>query len=94
MKFQIFGITYIRCCVIGRPISVDWAVPKDKYMQHIVHQQLELQDQVKKEESDSDDDGAQLNLSSDDIKPEVKSKFNSLLLQSASLDTTILCKLN
>lgn len=63
-------------------------------MQHIVHQQLELQDQVKKEESDSDDDGAQLNLSSDDIKPEVKSKFNSLLLQSASLDTTILCKLN
>lgn len=73
---------------------MDWAVPKDKYMQHIVHQQLELQDQVKKEESDSDDDGAQLNLSSDDIKPEVKSKFNSLLLQSASLDTTILCKLN
>ncbi|XP_028026109.1 RNA-binding protein 28 [Bombyx mandarina] len=59
---------------LGRPISVDWAVPKDKYMQHIVHQQLELQDQVKKEESDSDDDGAQLNLSSDDIKPEVKSE--------------------
>lgn len=60
---------------LGRPISVDWAVAKDKYMQHIVNQQLEMQDDVKKEESDSDDDGGPpLSLSNDDLKQEIKSE--------------------
>jgi hypothetical protein len=59
----------------GRPISVDWAVAKDKYMQHVVNQQLEMQEDVKKEDSDSDDDGPQLNISNDDLKQEIKSKY-------------------
>ncbi|KAL0879622.1 hypothetical protein ABMA27_003340 [Loxostege sticticalis] len=59
---------------LGRPISVDWAVAKDKYMQHIVNQQLEMQDDVKKEDSDSDDDGPPLNISNDDLKNEIKSE--------------------
>ncbi|KAM3966090.1 RNA-binding protein 28 [Aphomia sociella] len=60
---------------LGRPISVDWAVAKHKYMQHVVNQQLEMQEDVKKEEdSDSDDDGQPLNVSSDDLKQEIKSE--------------------
>ncbi|XP_030034995.2 RNA-binding protein 28 [Manduca sexta] len=59
---------------LGRPISVDWAVPKDKYMQHVVNRQLEIQEQVKKEDSDSDDDGPPLNLTNDDLKQEIKSE--------------------
>lgn len=57
----------------GRPISVDWAVPKDKYMQHVVNKQLEMQDDVKKEESDSDDE---LMDTSAEVKQEVKSEFS------------------
>ncbi|RVE52546.1 hypothetical protein evm_002940 [Chilo suppressalis] len=59
---------------LGRPISVDWAVPKNKYMQHIVHQQLEMENEVKKEDSDSDEDGPPLDISADDLKEEVKSE--------------------
>ncbi|CAG9782418.1 unnamed protein product [Diatraea saccharalis] len=59
---------------LGRPISVDWAVAKDKYMQHIVHQQLEMENEIKKEESDSDEDRPPLNISTDDLKHEVKSE--------------------
>ncbi|XP_049878285.1 RNA-binding protein 28-like [Pectinophora gossypiella] len=60
---------------IGRPISVDWAVPKDKYMQHTINQQLELQENIKKEESDSDDDdGPAFNTSNEELKAEVKSE--------------------
>lgn len=60
---------------LGRPVSVDWAVAKNKYMQHVVNQQLEMQEKVKKEESDSDDDdGPPLNLSNDELKKEVKSE--------------------
>ncbi|XP_059060958.1 RNA-binding protein 28-like [Achroia grisella] len=59
---------------LGRPISVDWAVAKNKYMQHIVNQQLEMQEDVKKEDSDSDDDGQPLNISNDDLKQEIKSE--------------------
>ncbi|KAF9824712.1 hypothetical protein SFRURICE_010319 [Spodoptera frugiperda] len=61
---------------LGRPISVDWAVAKNKYMQHVVSQQLEMEEKVKKEESDSDDDDNKppLNVSADDIKDEIKSE--------------------
>ncbi|XP_060806236.1 RNA-binding protein 28 isoform X2 [Amyelois transitella] len=61
---------------LGRPISVDWAVAKDKYMQHVVNQQVEMQDAVKKEESDTDEDDASkpINLSGEDLKQEVKSE--------------------
>ncbi|XP_032522764.2 RNA-binding protein 28-like [Danaus plexippus] len=59
---------------LGRPISVDWAVPKDKYMQHVVNKQLEMQDDVKKEESDSDDE---LMDTSTEVKQEVKSESDS-----------------
>lgn len=47
---------------------------KDKYMKHVVEQQLQLQEDVKKEDSDSDDDGGALNVTSDEVKAEVKSK--------------------
>ena len=55
---------------------MDWAVAKNKYMQHVVNQQLELEENIKKEESDSDDDDNKppLNLTSDDVKDEVKSE--------------------
>ncbi|KAJ2945291.1 hypothetical protein O0L34_g9371 [Tuta absoluta] len=60
---------------LGRPISVDWAVAKDKYMQHAINRQLEMQDDVKKEDSDSDDDEKPpLNNSFDELKQEVKSE--------------------
>ncbi|KAL4703346.1 hypothetical protein ACJJTC_013112 [Scirpophaga incertulas] len=60
---------------LGRPISVDWAVAKDKYMQHIVNQQLEMQDIIKQEDLDSDDGDSQpLNISNNDLKQEVKSE--------------------
>ncbi|XP_045504703.1 RNA-binding protein 28-like [Colias croceus] len=63
---------------LGRPISVDWAVAKDKYMQHVVNQQIEMEDQVKKEDdSDYDDDQPPLNISSEDVKEEVKSESDS-----------------
>lgn len=64
---------------LGRPISVDWAVAKNKYMQHVVSQQLEMEEKVKKEESDSDDDDNKppLNVSADDIKDEIKSESES-----------------
>ncbi|KAI5636923.1 RNA recognition motif domain-containing protein [Phthorimaea operculella] len=56
---------------LGRPISVDWAVAKDKYMQHTINRQLEMQDDVKKEDSDSDDDEKPpLNNSFDELKQE------------------------
>lgn len=58
----------------GRPISVDWAVAKNKYMQHVVNQQFEMEENIKKEESDSDDDNTPLNVTSDDVKDEVKSE--------------------
>ncbi|KAJ8720854.1 hypothetical protein PYW08_006319 [Mythimna loreyi] len=62
-----------------RPISVDWAVAKNKYMQHVVSQQLEMEENVKKEKSDSDDDDDKppLNLTSEDVKDEVKSESDS-----------------
>lgn len=59
--------------ILGRPISVDWAVAKDKYMQYIVNQQLEIQEDVKKEDSDSDDDVP--NTKSEALKDEIKSKY-------------------
>lgn len=58
---------------LGRPISVDWAVAKNKYMQHIVTQQTDMQDSIKKEDSDSDDDGP-TNTSNEALKNEIKSK--------------------
>ncbi|XP_053616582.1 RNA-binding protein 28 [Plodia interpunctella] len=62
---------------LGRPISVDWAVAKDKYMQHIVNQQVDMQDAVKKEESDSDDDDTKpINLSGE-LKQEIKSESDN-----------------
>ncbi|XP_047538841.1 RNA-binding protein 28 [Vanessa atalanta] len=57
---------------LGRPISVDWAIAKDKYMQHVVNKQVEMQDNVKKEESDSDDDDNKMNVSTEDVKQEIK----------------------
>ncbi|XP_050355482.1 RNA-binding protein 28 [Nymphalis io] len=57
---------------LGRPISVDWAIAKDKYMQHVVNKQVEMQDNVKKEESDSDDDDNAMNVSTEDVKQEIK----------------------
>lgn len=64
----------------GRPISVDWAVAKNKYMQHVIEQQMELQDQVKKEESDdSGDEGPPINISGDALKEEVKSMWCDVL---------------
>ncbi|CAH0591679.1 unnamed protein product [Chrysodeixis includens] len=63
---------------LGRPISVDWAVAKNKYMQHVVSQQLEMEENIKKEESDSDDDEKPpLNVTSDDVKDEIKSENDS-----------------
>lgn len=63
---------------LGRPISVDWAVAKNKYMQHQVNQQIEMEEKVKKEESDSDDDEQNsLNATSDEVKAEVKSESES-----------------
>ncbi|XP_063538024.1 RNA-binding protein 28 [Cydia strobilella] len=60
---------------LGRPISVDWAVAKDKYMQFVVNKQIEMEDEVKKEESDSDDDDKPpINISNDELKKEVKSE--------------------
>ncbi|CAH2235713.1 jg4664, partial [Pararge aegeria aegeria] len=58
---------------IGRPISVDWAVPKNQYMRHVVNQQMEMEDSIKKEESDSDDD-TPMNVSTDEVKDEIKSE--------------------
>ncbi|XP_034836559.1 RNA-binding protein 28 [Maniola hyperantus] len=58
---------------LGRPISVDWAVPKNQYMRHVVNQQTEMEDKIKKEESDSDDD-APINISTDDVKDKIKSE--------------------
>ncbi|XP_026492513.2 RNA-binding protein 28 [Vanessa tameamea] len=57
---------------LGRPISVDWAIAKDKYMQHVVNKQVEMQDNVKKEDSDSDDDDNKMNVSTEDVKQEIK----------------------
>ncbi|XP_026736618.1 RNA-binding protein 28 [Trichoplusia ni] len=64
---------------LGRPISVDWAVAKNKYMQHVVSQQLEMEENIKKEDSDSDDDDEKppLNVSSEDVKDEIKSESDS-----------------
>ncbi|XP_041969805.1 RNA-binding protein 28 [Aricia agestis] len=63
---------------LGRPISVDWAVPKNKYMQHVVTKQIEMEEQIKKEDSDSDDEDTKpLNISNDDVKAEVKSESES-----------------
>ncbi|XP_075982036.1 RNA-binding protein 28-like [Anticarsia gemmatalis] len=63
---------------LGRPISVDWAVAKNKYMQHQVNQQLEMEENIKKEDSDSDDDDQKpLNISGEDVKAEVKSESES-----------------
>ncbi|XP_050682779.1 RNA-binding protein 28 [Leptidea sinapis] len=60
---------------LGRPISVDWAVPKDKYMQHVVNSQMEMEEKVKKEDSDSeDDDKTPINISTEEVKDEVKSE--------------------
>ncbi|XP_072945579.1 RNA-binding protein 28 [Epargyreus clarus] len=61
---------------LGRPISVDWAVAKDKYMQHKVNQQIELEDQIKKEDSDDSDDEntTPMNVSNDTLKDEIKSE--------------------
>ncbi|VVC94983.1 unnamed protein product [Leptidea sinapis] len=60
---------------LGRPISVDWAVPKDKYMQHVVNSQMEMEEKVKKEDSDSDDDDkTPINISTEEVKDEVKSE--------------------
>ncbi|XP_068623036.1 RNA-binding protein 28 [Battus philenor] len=60
---------------LGRPISVDWAVAKDKYMQHVVSQQIEMEEKVKKEDSDSDaEEEAPLNISNEDIKEKIKSE--------------------
>ncbi|XP_063622797.1 RNA-binding protein 28 [Cydia splendana] len=60
---------------LGRPISVDWAVAKDKYMQFVVNKQIEMEDEVKKEESDSDDDDKPpINIANDELKQEVKSE--------------------
>ncbi|XP_063366185.1 RNA-binding protein 28 [Cydia amplana] len=60
---------------LGRPISVDWAVAKDKYMQFVVNKQTEMENGVKKEESDSDDDvKPPINISNDELKTEVKSE--------------------
>ncbi|CAB3252532.1 unnamed protein product [Arctia plantaginis] len=61
---------------LGRPISVDWAVAKNKYMQHQVNQQIELEENVK-QESDSDNDQKPLNVSTDEVKSEVKSESDS-----------------
>lgn len=60
--------------ISGRPISVDWAVAKNKYMQHVVNQQQEMEEKVKKEDADSDDDQEPLNISTEDVKDEIKSK--------------------
>lgn len=54
---------------------MDWAIAKNEYMQYHVNKQLQMQEEIKKEDSDSDDDGLPLNISNDDLKPEVKSKF-------------------
>lgn len=59
---------------LGRPISVDWAVPKDKYMQHVVNKQIEMEESIKREDSDSDDDDSPMNVSTDDVKQEIKSE--------------------
>ncbi|XP_045539470.1 RNA-binding protein 28 [Papilio machaon] len=59
---------------LGRPISVDWAVAKDKYMQHVVSQQIEMEEKIKKEESDSEEDDPPLNISNEELKQEVKSE--------------------
>ncbi|KPJ07007.1 RNA-binding protein 28 [Papilio machaon] len=59
---------------LGRPISVDWAVAKDKYMQHVVSQQIEMEEKIKKEESDSEEDDTPLNISNEELKQEVKSE--------------------
>ncbi|CAK1542491.1 unnamed protein product [Leptosia nina] len=59
---------------LGRPISVDWAVAKNKYMQHVVNQQMEIEENIKKEDSDSDGDEQPLNISADDVKDEIKSE--------------------
>ncbi|CAG5053993.1 unnamed protein product [Parnassius apollo] len=60
---------------LGRPISVDWAVAKDKYMQHVVTQQIEMEEKVKKEDSDSDiENDTPLNISNEELKQEVKSE--------------------
>lgn len=47
---------------------------KNKYMQHMVNQELEMQEAVKKEDSDSDDDEKPLNVSNEELKQEIKSK--------------------
>ncbi|XP_045520454.1 RNA-binding protein 28 [Pieris brassicae] len=59
---------------LGRPISVDWAVAKNKYMQHVVNQQLEMEENVKKEDSDSDNEEQPLNISTEEVKDEIKSE--------------------
>lgn len=62
---------------LGRPISVDWAVAKNKYMQFVVNKQIEMEDEVKKEESDSDDDKPPINISNDELKKEIKSESDN-----------------
>ncbi|XP_045453592.1 RNA-binding protein 28-like [Melitaea cinxia] len=59
---------------LGRPISVDWAVPKDKYMQHVINKQIEMEENIKREDSDSDNDDSPMNVSTDDVKQEIKSE--------------------
>lgn len=51
-------------------------------MQHVVNQQIEMEDKVKKEESDSDDDDKPMNISNEDVKAEVKSMFPFFLLSN------------
>lgn len=53
---------------------MDWAVPKDKYMQHVVNKQIEMEESIKREDSDSDNDDSPMNVSTDDVKQEIKSK--------------------
>lgn len=48
-------------------------------MQHVVNQQIEMEEKVKKEESDSDDDETSMNISNEEVKPEVKSMFSFFL---------------
>lgn len=43
-------------------------------MQYHINKQLEMQEDIKKEDSDSDDDGRPMNIS-DELNNEVKSKF-------------------
>lgn len=64
----------------GRPISVDWAIAKNEYMQYHINKELEMQEDIKKEDSDSDDDGPPMNISNNELKNEIKSKFVILVI--------------